>query len=198
MKNQWICKAEKKLISSPVLDIVQRDCVSSEDGKEHRFFLMESRDWCNIIPVTREGKVVLVRQYRIGISQHTLEIPGGVTDPEDSDPLAAAIREMTEETGFAPAPGARSEELGWTFPNPAILNNRQHTFVVGPVERASAQNLDDGEMIEVVETSLDEIPRLIEQGQIRHALTLTALFFLMIRARDGRELLSRELGAYSS
>src|SRR5262245_52453780 len=98
MRNQWITESEKTLISSPVMEIIQRDARSSEDGRAHKFYVMKSRDWCNIIPVTEDGKVVLVKQWRIGIDRHTLEVPGGVADQTDKDVRSAALREMAEET----------------------------------------------------------------------------------------------------
>src|SRR4051794_9571512 len=125
-KNTWVCEREETLLKSPVMEIVQRDCTSSEDQRLHRFYLLKSKDWCNIIPITEDGKVVLVKQYRIGISDHTLELPGGIADVSSESLKDAAIRELAEETGYVPLPGARCEELGWTHPNPAILDNRVH------------------------------------------------------------------------
>src|SRR5206468_3210736 len=146
--------------------VVERRCHSSEDQRPFTFYVLKSRDWCNIIPVTEDGKVVFVKQYRIGASVHTTEIPGGVADPEDSDLQAAALREMEEETGYVALPGARCEALGSTLPNPAILDNHCHSFVVGPVRRSNEQRLDAGEMIEVVEIPLQEIPARIRSGEI--------------------------------
>ena len=180
-QNKWICLDEKKLLESPVMEIIQRDCKSSEDDRVHRFYLLKSRDWCNIIPITEDGKVVMVRQYRIGISEHTLEVPGGVSDPEDHDLQAAAIRELTEETGYVPMPGARCVPIGWSHPNPAMINNRVHSFVIGPVRRDQTQNLDDGEMIDVVEVPLEEIADRILRGEITHALMLNTFFFLLLK-----------------
>lgn len=192
-RNTWICLKERKILSSPVMEILERDCKSSEDERTAKFYLLKSRDWCNIIPITEDGKVVLVKQFRIGISDHTLEIPGGVSDPEDTDMLCAAIREMTEETGYVPLPHARSQDLGWSHPNPAILNNRSHFFVVGPVSRQKTQNLDHGEMIEVVEVPISELGEWIAAGKISHALTLNALFALMIRVPQGLDALRDSL-----
>jgi ADP-ribose pyrophosphatase len=93
-KNTWICTSEKKILTSPVMEIIEQDCRSSEDDRFHRFYLLRSKDWCNIIPITHDGKVVFVKQFRIGISQHTLEVPGGIIDPNDRDLEAAAIREI--------------------------------------------------------------------------------------------------------
>jgi 8-oxo-dGTP pyrophosphatase MutT (NUDIX family) len=197
-KNRWNCVAEKTLLASPVMSIVQRDCRSSEDDRPHRFYLMKSRDWCNVIPVTEDGKIVMVRQYRIGISDHTLENPGGVTDPTDPDVQATALREMAEETGYVPLPGARCDTLGWCHPNPAILDNRSHFFIVGPVRRERAQELDPGEMIEVTEFGLDEIPAMILRGEITHSLTLNALFRLTLGAESGQQALRARLAAYTT
>jgi ADP-ribose pyrophosphatase len=197
-KNSWICQSERTLISSPVISIVEQICRSSEDQREHTFYQMRSHDWCNIIPVTEDGKIVLIRQYRIGIAAHTLEVPGGVADPTDVDLQAAAVRELEEETGYAPLPGARCVSLGWTHPNPAILNNRCHSFVVGPVKRVKAQSLDPGEMIDVEEVTLNELAARIERGEITHALMLNAFFFLLMRSREGSGLLARELQAFSA
>lgn len=197
-KNVWVCTEEKTLLNSPVMEIVQRDCRSSEDGRPHRFFLFRSRDWCNVIPVTEDGKVVMVRQYRIGISEHTLEIPGGVSDPGDADAAAAAVREMTEETGYVPLPGARCVDLGWTYPNPAIQDNRVHSYLVGPVRLERGQKLDTGEMIEVVEVPIAELPDRIARGEIRHALILNAFLLAALREPSVAESLRKVLGGFAA
>jgi 8-oxo-dGTP pyrophosphatase MutT (NUDIX family) len=197
MKNTWICENEKILISSPVLNIVERNCRSSEDQRQFKFFLMKSRDWCNIIPVTEDGKIVMVKQYRIGVSEHTVEVPGGVVDPEDSDIKAAAIREMEEETGYTPLPHAQCTALGWTFPNPAIMDNRCHSYVIGPVRKTTHQKLDPGEMIEIVEVPISEIPERIARGEISHALMLNTFFFLTLTHPEASKILLNQLNRFS-
>lgn len=180
-RNTWIFESEKIIIESPVFTIYERTCHSSEsESNRHRFYTMKSRDWCNVIPVTEQGKVVMVRQHRIGVDRHTLEIPGGVVDMNDPNIQAAAIREMTEETGFSPLPEARCEHLGWAYANPAILDNKVHSFIVGPVRRDRDQKLDSGEMVEVIETPIAEIPSLIKNGEISHSLILNAFLFLTL------------------
>lgn len=196
-KNTWICEAERVLITSPVIDIVERDCRSSEDDRTHRFYLMRSRDWCNIIPVTEDGKIVMVKQYRIGISEHTTELPGGVADASDESLQAAAIREMTEETGYAPLPGARCVPLGWAWSNPAMLNNRTHAFVIGPVGRTQEQKLDTGEMIEVVEIAPEDIPEMIARGELNHALHLNTLLFLMLQSPNALQGLREGIAGFA-
>jgi 8-oxo-dGTP pyrophosphatase MutT (NUDIX family) len=165
------------------MDVVEQLCRSSEDERKFKFYLLRSRDWCNIIPITEDGKVVMVRQHRIGVNQQTLEVPGGVIDASDSDEKAGAIREMEEETGYSPLPEAECLYLGWTFPNPAISNNKCHSYIVGPVRRTREQHLDPGEMIEVVEVPISEIPDRILKGEINHALMLNTFFFLGLKTQ---------------
>src|SRR4051794_28955770 len=119
-QNRWICETEKTILSFPIMDIIEKQCRSSESEKQFKFYLLRTNDWCNVIPITEDGKIVMVRQFRIGIDDHTLELPGGVASAEDKDTLATAIRELEEETGYVPVSGSRCISLGDTFPNPAM------------------------------------------------------------------------------
>ncbi len=139
-------------------------------GDEREFVVLEGPDWINIIPVTDDGEVVLVRQYRHGVQQVTLEIPGGMAEWGE-DPQDAAIRELREETGYAPT---RVTPLGWAFPNPAIQSNRCHFYVAEGVHRVGEPEFDPCERIEIVTRPLREIPALIRTGQIAHSLVVLA------------------------
>lgn len=196
-KNSWIAESERTVVSSPVMEVIEQTCRSSEDERQHNFYILRSRDWANIIPVTEDGKIVLVKQYRIGIARHTVEIPGGVADSGETDAQVAAIREMTEETGYVPLPGARCLHVGTSFPNPAIQNNRVHSFVIGPVRRAGPQKLDSGEMIEVIEVPIHEIPKMLDKGAIDHALIANAFLQLAFRSPSARGDLIQTLGSFS-
>jgi len=149
-------------------------------GSEHDFVVLESAPWVNVIPLTRDQEVVLIRQYRHGIREVTLEIPGGLVEAADT-PLAAAKRELLEETGFR---GETWIDLGYVHPNPAIQNNRCHTFLALGVTQAGPQALDEKEDIAVFLRPLVEIPRLIREGEITHALVVAAFwrFFMEYRS----------------
>jgi ADP-ribose pyrophosphatase len=148
-------------------------------GAEHDFVVLESAPWVNVVPLTRDQEVVLIRQYRHGIGEVTLEIPGGLVEAADT-PIQAAQRELMEETGFV---GETWVDLGYVHPNPAIQNNRCHTFLALGVTPAGPQALDEKEDIEVLLRPLAEIPRLIREGEISHALVVAAFwrFFMEYR-----------------
>ncbi|MBW1998555.1 MAG: NUDIX hydrolase [Deltaproteobacteria bacterium] len=145
---------------------------SPRTNKEHDFYILESLDWVNVVPLTPENEVVLIRQYRHGIRQVTLEIPGGIVDQGDS-PEKAAWRELYEETGYR---ASKMTFLGRVHPNPAFLNNWCHTFLAEKTYLAGEQAQDEKEDIEVVLLPLEEIPLLIKEEKITHALVLVAFY----------------------
>lgn len=142
------------------------------------FYRLECPDWINIIPLTKDNQVVMVRQYRHGIQEDTLEIPGGQMDKEDNHPLEAAKRELREETGYGKGSW---ETLGWVHPNPAIFNNLCHLFLAKDVEPVGAIQNDPHEHTEVELVDLKAIPGFILQGRIRHGLVINAFSFLALR-----------------
>ena len=153
---------------------------SPRTGKEYDFYVIESLEWVNVIPVTKENEVILIRQYRHGIQDVTLEIPGGIVEPGDT-PLEGARRELREETGYTDGDMVC---LGMVHSNPAIFNNRCHTYLALDCQQDGEQSLDDKEDIEVVIKQLDEIPGLIKEGAISHSLILAAFYRYYFEYQD--------------
>lgn len=150
---------------------------SAASGKSADFYVLEAPAWINVIPVTRDGEVVLIRQYRHGTREITLEIPGGMTDPDDASPAAAARRELREETGYD---CEQLIPLGALTPNPAIQDNHIHTFLAAGAFRNGPQELHGNEEIELELCGLAEIPELIRTGRIDHALVVAAFYLLNV------------------
>jgi 8-oxo-dGTP pyrophosphatase MutT (NUDIX family) len=168
----WKIISSKIEKSYSIFDLYTDQVRSPRTGKDYDFYVMKSPEWVNVIPITPEDEVVLIRQYRQGIREITLEIPGGLVDQGDT-PLTAAIRELYEETGY------RQEEivpLESVYPNPAIQNNRCYTFLARNVVYSGSRELGDREDIEVVLRPKEEIPYLIRSGAITHALVIAAFY----------------------
>lgn len=159
-----------------IFRIKTEQSLSPRTNKEGRFYVIDTNDWVNVIPITPEGEIVMIRQYRHGSKEITLEIPGGLVD--ESNPEDAAVRELLEETGYR---GQKVTYLGSTNPNPAIFNNRCHTFLAEGAKRVSDLNLDHDEDIEVELRPLSDIPALIRDGIIDHALVIVAFHYYFSR-----------------
>ena len=161
---------------------------SPRTGRDHDFFVLDAGDWVNIVPITPDDRVVLVRQYRHGVGDFTLEIPGGMVDPEDESPLHAARREMLEETGYDCADVV---PLGHIHPNPAIQGNRCHSFLARGATRVAQPNFDGTEEAEVELVHVDDLPRLVAEDVISHALVVVAFYWYDLLRRgpgaDGGE-----------
>ncbi len=152
-------------------------------GSEREFVVVESPDWVNVVAVTPDQRVVLVRQFRFGIDAFSLEIPGGVMELGE-DPVAAGLRELREETGFS---GVRARLLGSVHPNPAIQANRCHYVLVEAAERVHDLEWDADEEIHVETLPIATALELVRTGGITHALVLNALLLYEAHRRRGAE-----------
>ena len=142
-----------------------------------RFSVIESEDFVNVIALTNADRVVLVRQYRHGIENITLEIPGGIVDPGETHGEAVE-RELREETGYEAETWVK---LGDVQPNPAIMNNHCSTWLALDAKRVDTPTPDGNEVIEVEEIPIAEIPERISDGTIQHALVLSGFAHLLVR-----------------
>ena len=139
--------------------------------KSFKAVILESRDWANIVAVTPEKKILVVKQFRFGVAKTTIEIPAGIVETGEP-PQQAAMRELEEETGYT---SRNWKYLGWFEPNSAFLNNVCHSFLALDVVKTRPTKLDEGEEITIQELSLDEIKQNIEQGKMRNSLSVLAL-----------------------
>ena len=167
----WSRTSTRELLETRIFRVQGHTLTSPRTGITREFSIIEAPDWCNVVALTDDGHVVMVRQLRHGTGDITLELPGGMIDATDADPLAAALRELREETGYA---GKTGRLIGSTAPNPAMQTNRCHIALVEHVERIGELVQDDGEDIEVVLVPYRDIPAMIARGEITHSLVVVA------------------------
>ena len=171
---RWPLTGSQVLGDYRVFRLRQDTRESPRTGRDHDFFVLDTGDWINVVPVTPDNQIVLIRQFRHGVEEVTLEIPGGMVDDMDESPMVSARRELLEETGYA------ADELihiGTVTPNPAILNNRCHTFLARNARLVSRPQMDGSEDIQTDLVDAGAIPTLIASGQISHALVIAAFYF---------------------
>jgi ADP-ribose pyrophosphatase len=181
MLKEWKQLGSKQVGDFRIFTIRSDEKVNPLTGKQCNFFVIQSVDWVNVIAVTPNDELVMVEQYRHGSNTVELEIPGGMMDPHETDPVATGTRELREETGYE---GTSSRALGWVFANPAILNNRSHFVVVEGCVHKHACEFDQSEDLVTRLVPWKDIPGLIAAGQIRHPLVIVALYRYELELRS--------------
>ena len=168
----WTRVATKVLNDLRIMKVQEVTAISPKTGNEHGFFVLDTVDWVNVLPITPDQEVVFVRQYRHGSDAISLEIPGGMVDAGET-PIVSAARECLEESGFR---ASHLTSLGVLNPNPAVFNNQLHTFVAeNVVIEGDIQNTAT-EQTEVVLVPRAELASYLLDGRIDHALVAATLW----------------------
>mgnify|MGYP003967503941 CR=1 FL=1 len=167
MPIKWEIKNRELVNDMQLFKVIKQNSYHAEKDMFFDFYVVESSDWVNVVPITKNDEVVMIEQYRAGTDSITLELPGGVIDAEDTNPVAAGIRELNEETGY------HSESiklLGSVHPNPAMQNNRCHFVLATDCVDKGIYSPDAVEDIAVKLVPLKEVPALLKDGTISHSL----------------------------
>jgi len=147
--------------------------INPRTEKEHDFYVLNTVGWVNIIAITPDQQLVMVKQFRAGSNTVELEIPGGMMDAHETDPVVTAIRELREETGYE---GENARLLGKIWSNPAILNNQTFTVLIENCRLKHGVEFDSGEDLTTRLVPVAEIPQLVADGKISHSLVVVALY----------------------
>lgn len=154
---------------------------SRHTGKVHDYYVLDLADAVHVVALTPDGEVLLVRQFRAGSGRDSLEIPGGLVDLGE-DPCAAGARELLEETGYAGDPPVL---LGTLWSNPSLLTSRISTIVIRNARLVAEPDPDQHEELTIDRVPADEIPRMIREGQIDHALVVAGLLWWLATKSPG-------------
>ncbi|MBY0542896.1 MAG: NUDIX hydrolase [Sphingobacteriaceae bacterium] len=137
------------------------------------YYVLEYPDWVNAVALTKENKIILVRQYRFAADIISLEIPGGVID-NGEEPETAIVRELQEETGYS---FESCELIATLYPNPATSTNKTFTYLLKGGAKTHEQHLDEHEILNVEEYTVEEVKQLLKENKIDQALHVAGLHY---------------------
>ena len=180
----WQELGSEKIADCRIFEVQSKRFRHPVRGSESDFYVIETRDWVNVVPVTEDHEIVLVQQFRFGVKRNSWEIPGGVME-KGEDPLEAGLRELQEETGYT---SSRARLLGQVRPNPAIQSNTCHLVLAERCRLTHGLEWDEHEEIVTRAFPIEEVYQMVERGEIYHSLVLNALLLFYpkwekIRAR---------------
>ena len=177
MSRPWDDAESQVLVETRVFAVRRVRRVSPKDARQHDFFVIEPPDWVNVVALTDAGDVVFVEQWRHGTRSVTIEVPGGMVDPDESAEVAAR-RELLEETGYE---AATLEAIGCVEPNPAILSNRCTTFLARGVRKVREPSFDTTEDCVLRLVPAGDVAGMVRDGAIDHAIVVAALTYAFLR-----------------
>jgi len=175
----WKEEGKKIVFKCPIFQIGERYC-RSPDGDMNTYIVLDTTDWVIVVPVLETDRgleFVMVRQWRHGALDLSLEFPGGVFE-KGEDAITAAARELKEETGYN---AGKIEKLGEFNPNPAIMSNKVHFFLACDLSPQAKQDLDEDEYVEVENVPFKEALKGMGKPPYIHALTGAALSLYLQR-----------------
>ncbi|TCJ19134.1 NUDIX hydrolase [Flaviaesturariibacter flavus] len=179
---KWKVLESTYLHKEPWLTIRKDRCETPGGKPIPAFYINEYPDWVNAFCITKEGKVLLVQQYRHGIGTIETELPGGVSEKGESMEEACR-REVFEETGYT---FESWKCLGKVSANPSTTTNFTHFFLATGGVKTGEQNLDESEELEVLEVSMDEVKALVRGNKMMQSLHVNAVFYALMELGEIR------------
>ncbi len=174
---KWQKLASKYLVKEKWATLRVDTCKLPNGTVKDDYYVLEYPNWVNAIALTRENKIILVRQYRFAAEIISLEVPGGVID-DGEDPETAVKRELLEETGYS---FETCELIATLYPNPATSTNKTFTYLLTGGSKTHEQHLDEHEILNVEEYTIEEVKQLLADNKIDQALHAAALFYGLMK-----------------
>jgi ADP-ribose pyrophosphatase len=170
---KWQKLASKYLVKEKWATLRVDTCKLQTGVIKDDYYVLEYPNWANAVALTKENKIILVRQYRFAADIISLEVPGGVVDDGEA-PADGILRELREETGYT---FESCELIATLYPNPATSTNQTFTYLLKGGIKTHEQHLDEHEILNVEEYSIEEVKQLLKDQKIDQALHVAALFY---------------------
>jgi ADP-ribose pyrophosphatase len=172
----WKILRSKYVVKDRWLTLRADECRNADGQVIAPYYVLEYHPWVNVLALTPEHNVVLIKQYRHGIRQVVLELPGGALDEQDASIVDAAQRELREETGYV---AEEWRETGTLSANPVNHTNTIHCFLAFGARYITEPQREHSEHIEVMLMGLDELLERAYQGELRHPHHVASVFFAL-------------------
>jgi len=170
---KWKTLESKTLFKNQWFDVKEERVQVSEDLAIEGVLVHYFTDWVNMIPITKEGDLLLVSQYRHGMQVMTIETPSGSVEPTDASPEEAATRELFEETGYAVG---KVIFLGKSQANPQLMNNHVHHFLALDCHLVAQPTVEIGGIDSFWREPLESALQKIRSGELNHSITVEGLY----------------------
>lgn len=170
---KWQKLASKYLVRERWATLRVDTCKLQNGTIKDDYYVLEYPNWVNAVALTKENKMILVRQYRFAGDIISLEMPGGVID-DGEEPETAIVRELQEETGYS---FDSCELIATLYPNPATSTNKTFTYLLKGGVKTHEQHLDEHEILNVEEYTVDEVKQLLKDNKIDQALHVAGLYY---------------------
>lgn len=172
----WKTLSSEYIIKDRWLTARKDKCETPSGKIVDPYYVLEYGDWATALPVTEDGKVIMVKQFRQALGEVCIELPGGCVDDTDDSIEDAIRRELLEETGYA---FETVHYLGRTSANPSTNANLMHMFVATGGKKVQEQHLDENEEIEILELEWSEFVQLLEEKRIVQSMHMSTIFYAM-------------------
>lgn len=171
---KWKTLSSEYIFNDRWFKVRKEKCETPEGIIVDPYYVYDFPTWVGALPVTEDGKLVMVRQYRHALGETILEIPGGCVDDTDKDFEEAVARELLEETGYI---FSSYEYLGRISPNPSTNSNLLHMFLAKGGRKVASQKLDENEVMEVILLSVDELKQLLRENKIIQSMHVSCILY---------------------
>lgn len=173
---KWKTLSSEYLFNDRWFKVRKEVCETPEGKIVDPYYVYEFPTWVGAVPVTEDGKVVMVKQYRHALGEVCIEIPGGCVDDTDKSFEEAIAREVQEETGYA---FTSYEYLGRISPNPSTNDNLLHMFLARGGVKVTEQQLDPNEEIEVLLLTMEELKQLLREHRIIQSMHVACIMYAL-------------------